>query len=150
MCCAADEELLLQMYHDLAGHKKASDGAIRSLFQDTAKTAARNLNVRYPTTTVQHATLLINWAFCGGVEQDLGEGLLPFSITHSDQVLAAAVAQLQANHYQNHDYLALMTGSTSITAADAKVMRTSKWFIPVDWEEAEVQLESYTPVLGAH
>ena len=149
MCCVADEELLPQLYHDLASHKKASDGTVRSLFQDAVETAAGNLKVRYPTMTVQHATSLNDWSFCGGVEQDLGEGLLPFSITPPDQVSAAAVAQLQANHYQNRDYSALMTGSTSITAADAKAMRTSKGFIPVDWEEAEVQLESYTPVLGA-
>ena len=65
MCCVADEELLPQIYHDLAAHKKASDGTIRSLFQDAVETAAGNLKTRYPTMTVQHATSLNDWAFCG-------------------------------------------------------------------------------------
>ena len=148
MCGVDDWEDLPPLYHTLAGHRK-DDGPIRNLLQDAVDAAAVTLRTRRPNMTVQHATALKNWMFIGVTERELGEGLLPFSITPPDQVSASAIAQSQANHSQNMDYSTIMLGSTSISASDAKSMRTGKGYIPADWDEAEVQLECYTPVLAA-
>ena len=147
LCNVEDTELLPAFWHELAAHKK-TQGTVRSLLQDAVETAAKQLRVRHPTVTTQHASALTDWTFYGS-EIDLGEGILPFTITPPDQVSLAAVAQIQLDHHQNRDFSAIMTGSTSISAADARAMRSSKGYIPVDWDEAEVQIEAYTPVLAA-
>ena len=147
LCNVEETEHLPSFWHDLAAHKK-TEGTVRSLLQDAVETVAKRLRVRYPTVTTQHASALTDWAFYGA-ETDLGEGILPFTITPPDQISLAAVAQIQLDHHQNRDFSAIMTGSTSISAADARAMRSSKGYIPVDWDEAEVQIEAYTPVLAA-
>ena len=149
LCGVRDWQDLPTLYHEMAAHKK-TDGTLRSVFQEAVETAAAILgNLHCPTVTVQHATALTGWVFFGAGDQALGEGLMPFSITPPNQVSAGAIAAIQATHEQNMDHHTVMTGSTSVTAADAQKMRSSKGYIPANFEEMLVQLSAYTCILGA-
>jgi len=149
MCGVNQTEDLPPLYHELAGHKK-TDGTVRSLLQDAVESTADALGIQHiPTVSVQHATALTGWVFFGAGNQSLGEGLMPFSVVPPNQVSATAIAAIQQAHHQNMDYNTVMTGSTSITSEDAQKLRSSKGYIPANFEEMVVQLTAYTCVLGA-
>lgn len=148
MCGVASETLLPPIYHELAAHKKGVDGNVRTMLQDAVETAGHALGMRYPEVTVQHAQALAGWAFGGGFET-LGEGLLPFTVTPPNQVSKRATEQIAADHQRNTDYTTIMDGSIAISASDANALRCEKGYIPTDWDEAEAQIEAYTPLLAA-
>lgn len=149
MCQEADTDDLPPLYSEWAAMKK-TDGTLRALLQDAVESAATTLHIPHcPTVTVQHATALNGWVFCGAGDQSLGEGLMPFSVVPPNQVSVGAVAAIQAAHNQNMDYNTVMTGSTSITSEDAQKLRSAKGYIPSNFEEMIVQLQSYACLLGA-
>ena len=129
---------------------KKGNSTLRSVLQDAVETAATQLGIPHiPTVTVQHATALSGWVFSGADTQSLGEGLMPFLVVPPNQVSLGAVAALQAAHTQNMDYNTVMTGSTLITSANAQKLRSAKGYIPSNFEEMIVQVQSYVCLLSA-
>jgi uncharacterized membrane protein YgcG len=149
MCKVANSHDLPPLWHELAGYKK-TDGTNRNVIQDAVDRASAELGIPHcPVVTVQHATAIAGFSFVGQGDQELGAGVLPFSIIPPNQVSATAVASLQQAHNQNMDYNTIMTGSTSITSADASKMRSAKGYIPSNFEEMLVQVAAYGCLLGA-
>ena len=148
MCDVDDADNLLPLHAKWAAMKK-TDGALQGLLQDAVKMATTTLHIPHcPTATVQHATALSGWIFCGASNKSLGEGLMPFSVVPPNQVSLWAVAAIQATHNQNMDCDTVMTGSISITSADAQKLCSSKGCIPSNFKEMVVQLQSCACLLA--
>ena len=142
MCGVTDTDDLSPLHAEWAAMKK-TNGTLRGLLQDAVETATSTLHILHcPTVTMQHATALGGWIFCGAGNQSLGEGLMPFSVVPPNQVSHGAVAAVQATHNRNMDCNTVMTGSTSITSTDAQKLRSSKGHIPSNFKEMMVQLQS--------
>lgn len=145
----ASSDDIPKIYSQLAAHKKA-DGPVRLLLQDAVNAAAEALRISMPpTVSVQHATALTSWVFHGATENALGEGLMPFTVVPPNQTSRAALAAIETTHGENMDLNTVTMGSTTITAADAQKMRTSKAYLPANFEEMLVQLRAYSCLLGA-
>ena len=149
LCGASSWEDLPAYWHDAAAHKKGDGVTPRSLLQDQVDLAANELGVPPPLVTVQHTTTVTNWLFSGSTEFNLGGGLLPFTVTPPGAVSINAMGRHEQDHEDTADYTLVMGTNSSMTAADARSLRGNNTYVPMDMEEAESMLESYTALLGA-
>ena len=148
--CGVDRwENLPTYWHEAAAYKKSSGTTLRSVLQDSVDLAAHQLSVAAPLVTVQHANAVQNWLFIGSTEFSLGGGILPFTVTPPGAVSKSARDRQATEREQNADHNIVMEGNSSLSAADARAMRSNNTYIPMDMEEADLMLESYTAFLAA-
>lgn len=102
-----------------------------------------------PFVSVQHASSVQNLNFVEPSPFTLGIGFLPFTVTPPGAVSAEATLRHQMELEQNTDVVTLMEGSMSITNTDARALRSSNAYIPLNFEEAEMSLNTYCAMLGA-
>jgi hypothetical protein len=140
-----------QFWHDAAAWKKGNGGNFQSILNEaTARAASEMPDVdRAPSITVQHASAVQNLNFVGPDSFTLSSGFLPFTVTPPGAVSAEATLRHQTEFEQNADHATLMEGSMSISNADARALRSSNAYIPLNFEEAEMSLNAYAAMLGA-
>ena len=74
---------------------------------------------------------------------------MPFTVTPPGAVSAKAQTRQEEEHEQASDFTTMAGGNHSITAADARAMRNSQAYVPLDMEEADIMLSSYVALLAA-
>ena len=149
LCGVTQWEDLPAYWHDLAAYKRGSGTTLRGALQDQVDLAAHALGVQSPQMTVQHSTSLQNFLFTGGSDYSLKGGVLPFTITPPGATSAEGQEQQERDYERNTDDTTISTGNSLLTAADARALRSSSSYVPVDFDEADSMVDAYTAVLAA-
>ena len=149
LCHVEDPTALPDFWHRAAAWKKGSGTTVRGLLQNAVEQAAHALGVPPFQVTVRHANDLQTWMFVGPTRENLSVGLSPFTVTPPTAVSAEALLQREADFAYVQDHTTMMETSTTLTAADARNLRSTNAYIPLDFDELEDGLESFLALLGA-
>ena len=149
LCNVGNWEDLPSFWHEAAANKKGSGCTLRNILQDAVEEEAHKLNVQPPHITVAHASAVQNFLFISSTENNLEGGLMPFTISPPGAVSRRAQERQELEFEQTADFATFAEGVQSMTASDARALRASSAYVPVDMEEADLMLQSYTAVLAA-
>ena len=137
LCHVDEADQLPKFWQDAANLKKGGGVTMRSLLQDSVDMAAAEFQVLPPHITVQHASSVTNWLFVGSTEFSLVGGILPFTVTPPGSVSVEALLRHDLEREQTADYTTIMEGNSSITAADARALRSTSAYLPTDIDDAD-------------
>ena len=149
LCGVPRWEDLPAYWHETAAYKRGGGSSLRGVLQDQVDIAANALNLQAPQVTVQHSTSIQNFLFTGSTDFSLKGGVLPYTITPPGAVSSEGQEQQERDYERNADDTTLASGNNLLTAADARSLRSSNTYVPLDFDEADSMVESYTSVLAA-
>ena len=147
LCDVQDDDDLPKIYHELAGRTKGVNK--RLLLKQCYDIVANRWNLNKLPATSSHVIDLENYEFIGNQPENLGGGLLLFSVVPPDAPTSKGRKAIAEESERSRLYD--MSGdaiSGAISSADAKKLYTAKGYIPTTWTEVDIQLESYQIVLG--
>jgi hypothetical protein len=88
--------------------------------------------------------------FAGASYTDIGDGLLPFSITPADAISPQARSMLAADHVRADAFdLGGDPESGAITPGEVSTLRNLSGYVPISWMDARSQLHSTAGLVGA-
>jgi len=150
LCNVEEVSDLPRYWHEAAAWKKTSGITLTNVLQEAVDLAASELEMveLAPRVTVSHANALQNWNFVGLSQQDIGSGILLFTITPPGATSLQAKERLRRDFEQVNDESTMIAGNTSISATDAKALRGGA-YVPVDFDELEAGLSAGGILLGA-
>eukprot|EP00536_Pseudo-nitzschia_multiseries_P001333 jgi/Psemu1/3095/gm1.3095_g len=118
------------------------------IFQSQVAARAAELGIQAPLITTTALKRFQDGNFHGTDPFDGADGILPMAFTHP----GGSVATLKREHEAVATVAAygtmISTEGNSLTLKDSLELQKTKAYIPVDWTEATMQLESYLAVLA--
>jgi len=147
MCAVVRDDDLPTIYHEIAAKPKGVTDLMALQQEVDAMAEATGCNTFYATP--QQAGCFKNLTFFGNNEHELGNGVLPFSVTPPGATSNAAQKQLADDLARAEQYN--MSGEAvngALSASDARSMRNPKGYIPINWAEANSQIKCYKPLLA--
>lgn len=142
-----DDDNLPRLYHELAGRTKASSE--RMVIQRDVDRSAAALGLTAPRVSPSQALSLRTWAFEGDYYYDIGQGILPFSVTPPDAMSKGALKTLAEDRKRAEVFDISADNPQGINPGEAGKLRNPKGYVPVTWPEARGQLKSTLPLLAS-
>ena len=137
------EEDLPPIYHTMANRKRDGESLLVSL-QGKVRIEATALDIIPMRIGVHHETALKHFEFAGDENSsNINTGLLPMTITPPGATSCQAMARQEEDREVYMDYNTVYEGNgNGLTLAESRQLRSSKAFVPSNWDEGFDQLFS--------
>jgi hypothetical protein len=148
MCRVGNDESLPATYYEWAARPRGVSE--HYVLQQAVDAASATLGVPFFEVTPTQVMSFKNFGFVGAAYHNIGTGMLPFSITHSDATSPHARAMLAADRTRVDAFdLGGDSESGAIAPGDVSRLRNSSGYIPQSWMEARTQLHSSQALMGS-
>jgi hypothetical protein len=144
---AGDDDDFPEYYLNMAGKPKGMSE--RVVLQQEVGAAAEVVDL-VPLVTPSQVIALNNVYFCGSAYNEIGTGVLPFSITPADATTAKGRRAIIADRARAEMFdLSGESVNGAVSATDARSMRNLKGYVAADWMEAQLQIWSVATMMAA-
>jgi hypothetical protein len=143
-----DDDDLNEYYLNVDGKPKGLSE--RVVLQRKVDAAADVLELVPLQVTPSQVIALKNFYFCGSAYNEIGTGVLPFSIKPADATTDKGRSAIIADRARAGTFDLsgeLVNGAVSTT--DAHSMRNLKWYVAADWMEARLQIRSVATMMAS-